>query len=98
VAEVHGSSGTLDILLYEHQTQIPHKNFHILVDPEDRFFILINAPQQEANNAAPQEPEDNVLIVFNALLHKVSSSPHRLLMAEPCQKFLNSVTRPYRAL
>jgi hypothetical protein len=84
MAEVHGSSSTLDTHLYEPQTQIPHKNFHILVDPEDRFFILINAPQrQEVKTVSYEEPEENALVVFNALLHKVSSSPHRLLIAEP---------------
>ncbi|KAJ7815879.1 hypothetical protein B0H14DRAFT_3475783 [Mycena olivaceomarginata] len=58
-------------------------NFHILVDPEDRFFILIDAPQaQEVDTAAPQEPEDTALVVFNALLNKTFISTNRVLHKE----------------
>ncbi|KAF7346692.1 hypothetical protein MSAN_01807000 [Mycena sanguinolenta] len=55
-------------------------NFHILVDAEDRFLILVNAPQQqEVETAAPQESEDKALTVFNGLLDKTLISANRVL-------------------
>jgi hypothetical protein len=72
------------ILTSENPKPKLHKNFHILVDPEDLFSIIITAPHsQEVETAALQESEDNALVVFNALLDKVSLLPHRLLIAEP---------------
>ncbi|KAJ6559859.1 hypothetical protein B0H19DRAFT_106219 [Mycena capillaripes] len=58
-------------------------NFHILVSPKDQFSIMINAPHsQEVEAAAPQEPKDNALIVFNAVLDKTLMSANRVLHKE----------------
>ncbi|KAF7358890.1 hypothetical protein MSAN_01229300 [Mycena sanguinolenta] len=61
-------------------------NFHILADAEDRFLVLINAPQQEVKTVAPQEPEDNALAIFNGLLDKTLMSANRVLHKEKIKR------------
>ncbi|KAJ7830922.1 hypothetical protein B0H14DRAFT_3464471 [Mycena olivaceomarginata] len=71
MAEVHGSGGISTFWSIQ----------------RTGFLILINAPQkQEVETAAPQEPEDNALIVFNALLDKTLMSANRILHKEEIKK------------